>query len=163
MTLSISAIEGLRELQHVAWQNSEDKGFHADRPNRDDFVAGERGDRAYAIALRDNQANKLMLIVGEVSEGHEELRSGQEASSTYYPSHKPGCAVSDWKLYNSGPEDPKPNCTCIPKPEGLPSELADIVIRAFDTAEIEKIDLAGMIAEKIRYNASRPHMHGKKF
>jgi len=144
MTLSTNAIEALRELQQVAWQNSEDKGFHADRPNRADFVTGERGDRAYAIALRDNQANKLMLIVGEASEGHEELRNGKAGNETYYPTDRP---------FLKGPF----------KPEGLPSELADIVIRAFDNAEIEKIDLAAMIAEKIRYNATRPAMHGKQF
>lgn len=154
MALSISTIEALRELQQVAWQNSEDKGFHSDRPNRDDFVPGERGDRAYAIALRDNQSNKLMLIVGEASEGHEELRSGKPADLTYYPT---AIEDSDLLVHPYGPGG-------LPaKPEGLPSELADIVIRAFDTAEIEKIDLAGMIAEKIIYNASRPYKHGKSF
>ena len=40
-------------------------------------------------------------------------------------------------------------------------ELADIVIRAFDTAHTLKIDIGRAIAIKSQYNESRPHMHGK--
>lgn len=47
------------------------------------------------------------------------------------------------------------------KPEGFPSELADVVIRCFDLAGALKIDLGSEIAQKMRYNATRPHKHGK--
>lgn len=46
------------------------------------------------------------------------------------------------------------------KPEGLPSELADIAIRVFDLAGAMGIDLQGAIVEKMAFNATRPHRHG---
>jgi len=49
------------------------------------------------------------------------------------------------------------------KPEGLASELADIVIRVFDLAEALNIPIGDIILIKMGYNASRPHMHGKRF
>lgn len=48
------------------------------------------------------------------------------------------------------------------KPEGVPSELADIVIRCLDTAEECGIDLEQAILEKLAYNEGRAHMHGGK-
>lgn len=48
------------------------------------------------------------------------------------------------------------------KPEGFAVELADIVIRALDTAEALGIDLEERIAEKHRFNMTRPQRHGGK-
>ena len=42
-------------------------------------------------------------------------------------------------------------------------ELADIVIRVFDLAYSKGIDLQWHIEQKMRYNTTRPHMHGKKY
>jgi NTP pyrophosphatase (non-canonical NTP hydrolase) len=49
-----------------------------------------------------------------------------------------------------------------PKPEGVPSELADVVIRALDAADAWGIDLGAVIEEKLAYNATRGHRHGGK-
>lgn len=47
------------------------------------------------------------------------------------------------------------------KPEGLPSELADIVIRVCDMAKMLGIDLDDSVARKMAYNETRPRLHGR--
>lgn len=47
------------------------------------------------------------------------------------------------------------------KPEGLPSEMADIVLRVADFCEAAGINLEAAIEAKMKYNATRPHKHGR--
>jgi len=42
-------------------------------------------------------------------------------------------------------------------------ELADVVIRVFDLCAFKGIDIESHIKAKMRYNASRPHKHGKLY
>lgn len=85
------------------------------------------------------QIATLALITTEVAEAIEEVRNGHSPSETYY----------------AGQSDPA-------KPEGVPSEIADVVIRCLDFADLYGIDLEAMIAEKIAYNGTRGHRHGGK-
>lgn len=78
----------------------------------------------------------LMLITCEAAEAMEEIRNGHAMTETYY--------------------DEKG------KMQGVPSELADIVIRVMDMAEFYSIDLEAAIAEKHAYNVQRPYKHGGK-
>jgi NTP pyrophosphatase (non-canonical NTP hydrolase) len=78
----------------------------------------------------------IALIHSELSEALEEYRKGKLPNETYYS--------------NSG------------KPEGIPSELADAIIRIFDYCGYAKIDIAKMILEKHNYNKTRPYKHGGK-
>jgi len=48
------------------------------------------------------------------------------------------------------------------KPEGLPSEIADIVIRASYMAGVFGLPLNQAIEEKLKYNRKRPKNHDKK-
>ena len=48
------------------------------------------------------------------------------------------------------------------KPDGIPAELADVVIRIFDMCGKHGIDLEHAITVKMEYNATRPHRHGGK-
>ena len=48
------------------------------------------------------------------------------------------------------------------KPEGVPSELADVVIRVCHFARKHRIDLAEAVVQKLIYNESRPYKHGGK-
>lgn len=50
----------------------------------------------------------------------------------------------------------------ICKPEGVGSELADILVRLLDTCERYKIDLEAEFNRKMEYNATRGYKHGNK-
>jgi NTP pyrophosphatase (non-canonical NTP hydrolase) len=85
-----------------------------------------------------NLPEKHALIHSEVSEALEEVR-------------KPTALVSSVTIRQDG------------KPEGFPTELADIVIRVADLCGQLNIDLDEVIRMKMTYNATRPHKHGKAF
>ena len=77
----------------------------------------------------------LCLIHSEVSEVVEEIRHGEPLDT---------------------------NRIIDGKPEGVPSELADIVIRVADMCGLYGIDLESAIIEKMQYNKTRPYRHGGK-
>jgi NTP pyrophosphatase (non-canonical NTP hydrolase) len=138
----------IRELQKQCGEAAAAKGFHEDRPRPFTDVEGNVTNHG----LTDWQGNKLMLIVSEVAEAQDELRKGKPADQTYYPtinampgSFDPAFAIGKHK------------------PEGVPSELADVVIRVLDFCYTEGIDLESIIEEKLAYNATREYKHGKKF
>jgi hypothetical protein len=164
MTLSLNTVEALRELQQIVGEANNAKGFHEDAPNRDDFVPGERGDRAYSNALNHYHGNLHMLLVSEAVEAHDEIRNGRRADESYYPAPAlPSSLVAEVGVARAQELVEERSAGKPRKPEGVPSEIADGVIRAFDYAYRSGFDLAGMIAEKLTYNTTRPYKHGKKF
>ena len=48
------------------------------------------------------------------------------------------------------------------KPEGVPSELADVIIRVLDTSVRYEIDIEAAVLQKMAYNRTRPYRHGGK-
>lgn len=48
----------------------------------------------------------------------------------------------------------------IRKPEGVGSEMADVLIRLLDTCDVYGIDLNAEYERKIAYNRTRPYQHG---
>lgn len=80
----------------------------------------------------------IALMHSELSEALEEFRNGRKIDETYYNPDKPT------------------------KPEGVPAELADVVIRILGFCERNEIDLGKAILEKMAYNESRPFRHGGK-
>lgn len=49
-----------------------------------------------------------------------------------------------------------------PKPEGVGSEAADVLIRLLDECDRQGIDLQAEFDRKLAYNATRGHKHGGK-
>lgn len=84
-----------------------------------------------------NVDQKLMLIVTEVAEAHEELRSGHEPNEVYYR--------------DDG------------KPEGFAMELVDVIIRTLDLAAALNIDIGDALETKQAFNSTRPYKHGRSY
>ena len=78
----------------------------------------------------------VALIHSEVSEALEEYRNGRLPTEVY--------------AGNNG------------KPEGIPIELADVIIRVLDYCGYAGIDIDAAISQKHEYNRTRPYRHGGK-
>ncbi len=50
----------------------------------------------------------------------------------------------------------------IPKPEGVGSELADVLVRLLDTCERYNIDIVTEFWRKLEYNNTRGYRHGNR-
>lgn len=154
----------IRTLQKRIGEANAAKGFHADG---DDLRTRTRNTTRYEgksetfadRALRNYWISRLALITTEVAEAIEEVRNGRAIDETYY-SGGMFALVDEGEPFSE--MDTRDSMGNLRKPEGVPSELADVVIRAFDFAHEADIDLAAMILEKLDYNETRPHMHGKK-
>lgn len=51
----------------------------------------------------------------------------------------------------------------IAKPEGVAVELVDCIIRVLDTLHSLNVNIDEIVAQKMLYNASRPHKHGRAY
>ena len=155
-----TARAALRDLQKRIGEGNAERGFHEEgsRLRRTaEFLESDED----AAALRNYYTARLALITTEVAEAIEELRNGRQVDETYYSG---GYSIEDdagepiiessEKVDHAGKDR---------KPEGVPSELADVVIRSFDLAHEAGIDLAAMIEEKLAYNATRARKHGREF
>ena len=80
----------------------------------------------------------IALMHSELSEALEEHRNGKSPNEIYYNESKPS------------------------KPEGIPIELADCIIRIFDFCGLYGIDLEEVLKLKMEYNSTRPYRHGNK-
>lgn len=142
-----SVIDALTELQEHVGSVNREHGFR-------DYTDSVRHDPEALVRV---QANALLLIVGEAIEAHEELRAGRPSHQTYYS------GGFDMGTTESEQRKRVDRAGRLRKPEGVPSEIADIVIRCLDFADAHGFNLGEIIAEKLAYNETRPFKHGKRF
>ena len=82
-----------------------------------------------------NFLEQIMLMVTELSEVVEEYRHGKDPSEVYVQAGKP---------------------------EGIPVEFADVLIRIADTCGKYGIPLEAALQVKLKYNKTRSYRHGNK-
>ena len=99
----------------------------------------------WEAGLSRNKGEMIALMHSELSEALEELRAGNDRTDVYY-----------------GEKHDALNNNEIAKPEGLPIELADCIIRILDYCGEWSIDIDMAVAEKMAYNRNRSYRHGNK-
>jgi NTP pyrophosphatase (non-canonical NTP hydrolase) len=125
----------IREMQQRVHDLAVRKGWWDNCATNMPFVAMGAEKRLLDVDLVSARIpEKLCLIHSEVSEALEDYRDGKYET----------------KLGAGG------------KPEGFPTELADVVIRCMDLAGALGIDLEAEIEKKHAFNATRPFRHGGK-
>jgi NTP pyrophosphatase (non-canonical NTP hydrolase) len=97
-----------------------------------------------------NISELLMLIVSELGEACEALRTGKRQEEAIY-GYKKGQLIKDTKLTRMWQKDT------------FEDELADVFIRLADLCKALNINIEWQIKQKLNYNETRPKKHGKKF
>lgn len=138
----------IKGLTKSAYANAVAKGFHDD-------------DESVTIAHR------LQLIMGEVNEAFEEIRAGHTVQDVYYTYsiemfHVPLKGLRDGEVVTLTGETPE-SLNLVGKPEGFGVELADTLIRILDVAGTYGLDLEQLVLDKMKFNSTREHKHGKAF
>lgn len=130
--------------EKAGWYEERDAINAFDKSEASNFPAGSALQKRFIERHTHNSVpvvTKLMLIVSEVSEAMEVIRRSEPDSPRLFVN------VTD---------------PVTGKMEGLPSELADIIIRTFELAVGLDIDIGSAIMEKMSNNAGRSYRHGSK-
>lgn len=96
----------------------------------------------------------IALVHSECSEALEEYRNNKGIRETWYSE----LVEHDGIQYRRPCDKGTPGA----KPEGVPSELSDVLIRIFHYCGENNIDLTTALREKLDYNKTRAHKHGNK-
>ena len=98
----------------------------------------------------------MALIHSEVSEALEAYRETHGVGGWYdHKFDRGGLMVAE------SSSDPELNGV-LGKPQGVPAELADVLIRIFAMCSRYNIDIDKAVREKMAYNETRPARHGNK-
>jgi NTP pyrophosphatase (non-canonical NTP hydrolase) len=98
-----------------------------------------------------NKGELLMLVVSELAEALEADRKNRYSLNN----PKDIAALANDEDFN--------DAFSSHVKDTFEDEIADAVIRLFDMSAGLGIDLESHIEAKLRYNANRPKMHGKKY
>lgn len=98
-----------------------------------------------------NVGELTALLHSEVTECFESYRNNEPALWYKYPNYAPARFELDSEIKGQ-----------LGKPEGMASELADVIIRVFDMADELKIPVTEALLHKHAYNLTRPYKHGGK-
>src|SRR6188508_2643758 len=153
--------------QLISWSINDP--FFEEYINKETGLLTQRGEEQLALGIK-----LLMLASWKMSDAHGFHDSGRPFSEAIALIHSEVSeALEAWRsndaqlwymdeqTFSPVPQnetrDGKPR-----KAEGMSAEFADILIRIGDVSEEEMFNLIWALITKMRYNNTRPHMHGKR-
>lgn len=163
----------IKEWQQIIGQYADDKGWWTPQckhrpfgPNTPEAItwcsdcgaSRSDADSAWRLpksASERNLGELHMLFVTEVAESYEEIRNGKPVNEVYFN----GKDAYGLPTIHHDPDD---GYVVDKKPEGVPSEIADVAIRLLDFCAHMGIDLEAEIERKHNYNLTRSYRHGNK-
>lgn len=104
----------------------------------------------------------ISLMHSELSEALEEFRKGRKYDEIYFTCTECGREWDEKDAANEWNWGKTPCCEGSFKPEGIPIELMDTVIRIFQFFGTEGINASHAYTTKTIYNKTRSHRHGGK-
>lgn len=144
--LTDAEFDALDRFAEVAHANARARGFHDTADRLKEWAEAIRTGISGTVApdpevadliLASYYGNRLLLVVSELIEAQEEIRHGHAVAEEYEVNGKP---------------------------EGVPSEIADVDIRTGDLWGEIGIKPSDVLRKKLGYNSTRERLHGgKKF
>ena len=128
----------LNDLANEIYQNNKAKGFWPEDKPR-------------------NVGELLMLVTSELGEAMEAHRKGRFADTSHLKQ-----ALADGHTWENNPELLKRLFELTIK-DSYSDEWADALIRLFDGAGGQDMDIDFHIRQKLEYNKTREKLHGKKY
>jgi NTP pyrophosphatase (non-canonical NTP hydrolase) len=101
---------------------------------------------------------EIALMHSELSEALEALREGNAPSKEWYEDKGFNFRTQSSELIPSADVSLTKR---LNKPCGVPSEMADVIIRVLHFCGKYGIDIERAVSEKMAYNETRPFKHGK--
>lgn len=101
----------------------------------------------------------IALMHSELSEALEDYRFGKTPNEIWYE-QKIDPSNNVFKTDKSSHEHN--GVRILNKPCGIPSEMADVIIRVLHFCGKHQINILQAVRQKMAYNESRPFKHGKK-
>jgi hypothetical protein len=175
----------LNELRDAVHETARAKGWWDGREGEEVTVNGA-GIGVWALDQR-SFAELLMLVVSECAEALEDWRNGYEVdkprwqvTSSPYPAQQPKAMLNghsgdpDLTLHTPDGEAHEVDLNDADdrdllrlygysvKPIGIPSELADIIIRVLDISGAYGVDIEDAVRTKMEFNETREVRHGGK-
>lgn len=101
----------------------------------------------------------IALMHSELSEALEEFRAGKSFNAIYWK-----CKNCAWIAYEPITAECRHGdwIECDFKPEGIPIEMADTLIRILQFCGTYEVDIQEAYEIKMDFNKGRPHRHGGK-